>query len=56
MEGMSNKSVEWKELLDVALDAKGSNPIVMDMAAQCSWGGLYDIGQCEQSNAYERYI
>ena len=38
MEDMSNKSVEWKELLDVALEAKGSNPVVMDMAAQCSWG------------------
>ncbi len=37
MEDMSNKSV-WQDIVDVVLDAKGVDPVVLDMSHQCSWG------------------
>ncbi len=37
MEGMLNKDL-WKELLDSILDAKGADPVVLDMTGHCSWG------------------
>ena len=37
MVDMSNKT-EWENLLEVIQDAKGSDIVVLDMTAHCSWG------------------
>ena len=38
MDDMSNNKPVWEKVLEVVLDAKGENPVVLETSRQCSWG------------------
>ena len=38
MEDMLNSKEPWRDLLEIALDAKATDPVVKKVSAQCSWG------------------
>lgn len=38
MEDTLNSGAPWEPLLEVIQEAKGSDAVVQDMSAQCSWG------------------
>ena len=60
MEDMLNSKDSWRGLLEVALDAKATDPVVKDVSTQCSWGDFILVvtasSQVHMRGIYHRLV